>query len=100
LALYAIDLSALSGLSYSWRVVTVGLITSVPLVFSGIIFVTSFASTVSKDEALGANLLGSVLGSMLQAATFAIGLRSLLLFVIAFYLIAAMTFGRGKTSPS
>ncbi|MEK6674182.1 MAG: hypothetical protein AABZ47_00840 [Planctomycetota bacterium] len=91
LALYGMDLSALSGLSYVWRVVAVGLVTSLPIAFSGIIFIGSFARTSSKHEALGANLLGSVLGSMLQALTFILGLKSIVLIVIAFYLVAALT---------
>jgi hypothetical protein len=90
----------LSELSYPWRVVTVGLITSLPLAFSGIIFINSFAATASKDQALGVNLLGSVLGSILQAATLAIGLRSILFVVIAFYLLAAATRLRRHTNPA
>jgi hypothetical protein len=90
-ALYVFDLSALSELAYSWRIVSVGLLTAVPIAFSGIIFVRSFEAADAKDQALGANLLGSVLGSVLQAFTFIFGLKFLLLVVIAAYAGAALT---------
>ncbi|MCL6622067.1 MAG: hypothetical protein K6T55_08200 [Syntrophobacterales bacterium] len=58
--LYYVDLAAFSFLNYPLKATVVGALAALPLLFSGIIFIRSFARTDSKDEALGANLIGSL----------------------------------------
>src|SRR5207237_9907932 len=71
-----------------------------PWLFSGILFSRSFARAARKDQALGANLIGSLAGGLLQSVTFVVGIRALILIVAALY-FAAMLCGKSPaTSPS
>ncbi len=59
--------------------------------FSGVVFIHSFTRTARKDTALGANLLGALVGALLQSISFLTGIRSLLILVFALYGLAALT---------
>jgi len=69
----------------------VGGLTSLPMLFSGILFIRSFAAAERKDQALGANLFGALLGGLLQSITFLTGIQALLLIVAGFYTAAWLT---------
>jgi hypothetical protein len=91
LGLYFIDLSYFNHFKYIYKLIVVGLITTLPMIFSGIIFIRSFVQVNSKDEALGANLIGSLVGALLQSITFLTGLKFLLLIVTFFYILSFLT---------
>ena len=91
LGLYFLDLSRFGFLPYPTKAMLVGLLTSLPMLFSGIAFIRSFANTEAKDAALGANLIGSLFGALLQSVTFVIGIKALLLLVAGLYLAAFLT---------
>jgi hypothetical protein len=91
LGLYFVNLSWSSGWPYPTRALIVGALTCVPMLFSGLIFIRSFTGVVHRDTALGANLLGALLGGLLQSVTFLTGIRALLLLVAAFYALAMLT---------
>jgi hypothetical protein len=91
LVLFVVDISQFASLPYATKAVVVGLWTSLPMLFSGIIFIRSFASVPGKDKALGANLFGSLCGGLLQSITFIIGIKALLLIVAALYMAAFFT---------
>jgi SAM-dependent methyltransferase len=91
LGLYFVDLSGLAFWPYAAKLVAVGLVTSLPILFSGIVFIRSFAAVEGKDAALGANLFGSLVGGLLQSVTFVTGIKALLLIVAALYLAAFLT---------
>ena len=61
------------------------------MVFSGIVFIRSFAVVPGKGEALGANLIGALVGALLQSVTFVIGVKALLLIVAGFYFLSLLT---------
>jgi hypothetical protein len=61
------------------------------MIFSSIIFIRSFANASKKDEALGANLIGALVGALLQSITFVTGIKALLLIVMGFYFLAMLT---------
>lgn len=84
-ALYFIDLSSFAFLPYTAKALIVGGLTTLPLLFSGIIFARTFQTAAHKHRALGANLIGSIAGGMLQSLTFVFGIRSLLLLVAVMY---------------
>jgi hypothetical protein len=86
--LWFIDLAAFAFLPYMTKAVLVGVLTTLPMLFSGLIFARSFSSADGKDKALGANLLGSLGGALLQSVSFLIGLRSLLVLVGALYALS------------
>jgi hypothetical protein len=53
--------------------------------------VRSFAAAKDKSNALGANLIGSLAGALLQSITFITGIKALLLVVAGFYLLSLLT---------
>ena len=88
LALYFVDLARFGFLPYPLKAAIVGTLTSLPMLFSGIIFVRSFAVAQDKSNALGANLMGALVGALLQSITFITGIKALLLVVAAFYVLS------------
>lgn len=44
-----------------------------------------------KGDALGANLVGTLVGALLQSVTYVIGIKALLLIVVGFYLLSLLT---------
>ena len=91
LGLYVLDLSTFAFLPYATKAIVVGLLTSLPMLFSGIVFMRSFADVERKDAALGANLMGALVGGLLQSVTFVVGIKALLLIVGALYIGAMLT---------
>ena len=91
LTLYFVDLSSFGFLPFSVKAPLVGGLTTLPMLFSGILFINSFANCEHKGEALGANLIGSLVGGILQAVTFLVGLKALLLIVAGLYIAALFT---------
>ena len=91
LGLYLIDLARFGFLPYFTKAVIIGTLTSLPMLFSGIIFIRSFALAKEKSNALGANLIGALAGALLQSITFIIGIKALLLVVAGFYLLSLLS---------
>jgi spermidine synthase len=89
--LYAFDLARLAFLPYALKATLLGALTCLPMLFAGIVFTRSFAAAEARDAALGANLLGSLAGGLLQALTYATGIRALTLVVLALYALAFLT---------
>jgi len=85
IGLYFVDLARFGFLPYYEKAAIIGSLTALPVLFSGIIFIRSFAEIKGKDEALGANLMGSLIGGLLQSVTFVTGIKALLLIVAALY---------------
>ena len=100
IGLYFLDLSQFGFLPYWQKAAVVGLLTSLPMLFSGIVFIRSFAIAERKDAALGANLFGSLAGGLLQTVTFVTGIKALLLIVAVVYLLAVLTKPRVKTAST
>jgi hypothetical protein len=73
------------------KALVVGSLTTLPMLFSGIIFIRSFAIVEWRNEALGANLVGALVGALLQSVTFVTGIKALLLIVVGFYLLSMLT---------
>lgn len=88
ISLYFVDLARFGFLPYATKAVVVGLLTSLPMVFSGIIFTRSFAQATDRSTALGANLIGALVGALLQSITFVTGIKALLLIVAGLYLLS------------
>jgi spermidine synthase len=88
ISLYFVDLARFGFLPYATKSIVVGLLTSLPMVFSGIIFTRSFAQATDRSTALGANLIGALVGALLQSITFVTGIKALLLIVAGLYLLS------------
>jgi spermidine synthase len=70
-----------------------------PVYFAGIIFTRSFADVSFNSEALGSNLLGAVVGGVLESISFWTGLRALLLVSVLLYVLSAIALKRGDRGP-
>ncbi len=91
ISLYFVDLARFGFLPYATKAIVVGSLTSLPMIFSGIIFTRSFAETSDRSNALGANLIGALVGALLQSITFVTGIKALLLIVAGLYLLSSLT---------
>ena len=100
LLLYFLDIARFGFLPYATKAVIVGGLTTLPMIFSGIVFIRSFANATNKDEALGANLIGALVGALLQSITFVTGIKALLLIVMGFYFLAMLTRPRALVNRS
>lgn len=89
--LYFVDLAWFAGMGFAEKAVLVGALTTLPMYFAGIVFIRSFVATPLKGEALGANLVGALVGGILQSLTFLTGVKFLLIVVAAFYILALST---------
>lgn len=98
LSLYFVDLASFAFLPYATKALVVGGLTTLPVLFGGIVFIRSFEAVPAKDMALGANLIGAVFGALAQSVTFVVGIKALLLVVMALYIAALLT--RPRLLPS
>ena len=65
---------------------------SLPLLFAGIIFALLFKDTQDVKLAFGMNIIGAVLGGLLEYSSLIIGLNNLLLFAIALYTLSYIAY--------
>jgi spermidine synthase len=68
------------------KVLTATIVLCLPVFFAGIIFVRSFAREGFRGEALGSNLMGSMVGGILESASLWTGIRFLLVLAALLYL--------------
>jgi spermidine synthase len=74
---------------------------SVPLFVAGLVFVRSFASAPDPAAALGANVLGGIVGALLEYASLAFGMHALQWFAIGLYAASwALLVLRRRAAPA
>jgi hypothetical protein len=66
------------------------------MLLSGIVFARSFQQAEDPGAALGANLMGAVLGALLEYSSLVFGLRLLYVDALIFYLISFVIIARVK----
>jgi spermidine synthase len=96
---YFVPVSALLTESHASRIAGAILVLCSPVFFASILFIRAFAAASFSGAALGSNLLGSLVGGLLESLSMWIGLRSLLFLALALYL-AAFFFSRRKQAVS
>jgi spermidine synthase len=64
---------------------------AVPIFFAGLVFAGEFRKVESPSAALGANMLGAVVGGLLENISLVTGLRALLLVAFFLYGVAALS---------
>ncbi len=69
---------------------------TVPVFLAGLLFSSEFRTVKSPGTALGANILGAVLGGLLENLSLIIGMRALLLPAVALYGVAGLALWRRK----
>ena len=80
-----------------------GLIYALPIAFAGLIFSSLLRRSKDPAAALGANLLGAVLGGVLEYSSMVVGLRAMALLALSFYLasyVVAFRWSPRLDSPS
>jgi len=68
------------------KVLTSTLVLCLPVFFAGIVFIRSFAAQGFPAEALGSNLMGAMIGGMLESMALWTGIRSLHIIAALLYL--------------
>lgn len=63
---------------------------AIPVFFAGILFASEFRKTESPGAALGANMLGAVVGGLLENLALLFGMRGLLLVAMLLYCLAGV----------
>jgi len=90
LALWWLPLDPLFELDLAPRAAVAGLAAAVPVFFAGIIFSSELRSRGDAAAALGSNLCGAVVGGLLENLSMVVGLRAIVLFALAFYLLSML----------
>jgi hypothetical protein len=67
-----------------------GLLLLSPIFFAGLVFARSFRTASLAGPAIGANIMGSVLGGWVEYSTMAVGIRALVLLAAAFYVFSLL----------
>ncbi len=93
-ALGVVPTAWLAGLPTVARVVLGGAFLALPVMFSGLVFVSLWEKSARKDLAIGSNLLGSLVGGIATMLTMVIGFRALTLLTLAVYLVALLLIRR------
>ena len=65
---------------------------AIPVFFAGLLFASEFRSADSPAAALGANMLGAVVGGLLENVSLIIGMKALLVLAAVLYSLAAVGF--------
>ena len=71
---------------------------AIPVFFAGLLFASEFRAVESPAAALGANMLGAVVGGLLENLSLIVGMKALLVVAAILYFLAAVGF-RGLKSP-
>ncbi len=70
------------------KALTATVVLCLPVFFAGVVFIRSFARAAFSGAALGSNLLGALVGGLLESLSFWIGLKSLLILAALLYLLS------------
>jgi hypothetical protein len=85
---YFVPVSALFSESFAMKLAGGILVLCSPVFFASILFIRTFAAARFSGAALGSNLLGSLVGGLLESLSMWIGLRSLLFVALGLYVAA------------
>lgn len=85
---YLVPVSALALESQPARIAAAVVVLCGPVFFASVLFIRAFASAGFTGASLGSNLLGSLVGGLLESLSMWIGLRSLLFIALILYLLA------------
>lgn len=89
-ALALVPLDSFNGLTGAGKLIAASLFLTAPVFFAGQIFIRSFAACPDKSHALGSNLIGALVGGLLESLSFITGIRALVLVVGLFYVAALL----------
>jgi spermidine synthase len=90
LGAYAAPTGLLPGLDTPIKLACSLLVVGLPIFFAASLFAVRFRARSEAGVALGWNLLGAVIGGLLEFTSMAIGIRNLALLAIVLYLVSAL----------
>lgn len=93
---YAAPTGLLPGLGTPIKLAFSLLVVGLPIFFAASLFAVRFRARGEAGVALGWNLLGAVLGGLLEFSSMAIGIRNLALLAIVLYLVSALARQRAE----
>lgn len=108
----AVSLIVLGWMPTSWmasldivpRIIAGGAFLALPVFFSGLIFVTTWAGRERRDLALGSNIIGSLIGGVATLLSMRVGFRALTFLTLLVYVAAVASLrretGGSKAAPS
>jgi hypothetical protein len=88
---YGVPLERLFFRSAASKMLLATIVLCSPVFFAGIVFVRSFAGEAFPAKALGANLLGGLVGGLLESLSLWTGIRSLVILASLLYLVSWIT---------
>lgn len=79
------------------KLIAAGCFLTAPVFFGGLLFIRSFATCADKSRALGSNLIGALVGGLLESVSYMAGMRALVILAALLYTLALwQTPDRGK----
>jgi hypothetical protein len=100
LAAYAAPTGLLPGLATPVKLGLSLIVVGLPIFFAASLFAVRFKTRAAADLALGWNLLGAVLGGLLEFLSMAIGIRNLALLALVLYLVSALARQRAERAEA
>jgi spermidine synthase len=94
---YFLPLEKLFFQSFWVKALVATLVLCSPVAFASIVFIRSFADYHFSGQALGSNLMGALVGGMLESVSLWTGIRSLLIFAALLYFLSFLFLRRGDT---
>ena len=91
---FLVPLGALNALPFAARATLGALFVSLPILFAGVVFATSFRKAPAPSAALASNLFGALAGGVLEYGSMFFGIRSLNLLALALYGLAFLALRR------
>jgi SAM-dependent methyltransferase len=88
------------GMNRTFQVAGSSLLVCAPIFFAGVIFATSFASTVEPNRAFGANIAGAMVGGLAENTSMLLGFQHLVLVALGFYVLSALMNMRTRSAPA
>lgn len=98
LASYFVPITSLSISNHALKYILAGLFIGVPFVFAAFIFSIEFRKSGNHATIyLASNMLGAIMGGMVEYASMIYGIKSLYFFALVFYLMAMLAMLSRKT---
>jgi SAM-dependent methyltransferase len=97
---YLVPASSLLWLGTGGQWLLGGLMVAAPIFFAALIFSTLFRESTDPPRALAYNLLGAIVGGLLEYSSMAVGIKGLYLFAAGIYLLAWLSGAQRASAPS
>jgi hypothetical protein len=94
--IYAVPTDVILGLPFAGRVAWTALAVPIPIFFAGLVFSGTFKLSTHASAAFGANLVGAMVGGFAEYLSMASGRRSLVVVIIAAYLVSLVATSVGR----